>query len=167
MMFCLHRNDEESLTVSAAGNPQETDDETMHSSDAESQSLLLQEVESCTTRFASGPALPQQSVQAEAPPCDPRPRVSIDSSSFWKSCNAAGCTQAIITDFIRMLNDISNRIQADQASQGDYNLALSVMEASGKLTEFVDKQQKELKRKQTELMKAVAAMEDVVTAVRR
>nr|XP_043874056.1 uncharacterized protein phf11 isoform X3 [Solea senegalensis] len=217
------KNDDKSLTVSAAGNPQESGDETILSSDAESQSLLLQEVESCTTRFAPGPALPQQSVQAEgssskqrpnphiagpsparseqrsvagslpctsvaissappeavrasfsssslsptAPPCDPRPRVSIDSSSFWKSCNAAGCTQAIFTDFIKMLNDISNRIQADQAGQGDYNLALSVMEASGKLTEFVDKQQKELKRKQTELMKAVAAMEDVVTAVRR
>ncbi|XP_040004167.1 PHD finger protein 11 isoform X2 [Xiphias gladius] len=100
-----------------------------------------------------------------APTFDPEP--TIDSPSFWKSCNAAGCTQAIFTDFITEMNDISSRIQSDQASQGDYDLALIVMETSGKLAELVAKQQKELQRKQTELTKAAAAMKEVVSAVRR
>ncbi|GLD51979.1 PHD finger protein 11 isoform X1 [Lates japonicus] len=100
-----------------------------------------------------------------APPFDPEP--SFDSPSFWKSCNAAGCTQAIFTDFINEMNDISSRIQSDQASQEDYDLALKVMAASGKLAEMVAKQQKELQQKQMELTKAAAAMREVASALRR
>ncbi|XP_053295718.1 FYN-binding protein 1 isoform X4 [Pleuronectes platessa] len=99
------------------------------------------------------------------PPSDPEP--SIDSQSFWKSCNAAGCTQAIFTDFINEMNDIAGRIQSDQASEDDCNHALKVMAASGKLEEIVAKQQTELQRKQQELMKAAAAMQHVFLALRR
>ncbi|XP_062258010.1 uncharacterized protein LOC133966921 [Platichthys flesus] len=99
------------------------------------------------------------------PPSDPGPR--IDSQTFWKSCNAAGCTQAIFTDFINEMNDIAGRIQSDQASEDDCNHALNVMAASGKLEEIVAKQQKELQRKQQELMKAAAAMQQVFSALRR
>ncbi|XP_051259832.1 dentin sialophosphoprotein isoform X2 [Dicentrarchus labrax] len=98
-------------------------------------------------------------------PTDPEP--GIHSTSFWKSCNAAGCTQAIFGDFVNAMNDISSRIQSDRASQEDYDLALRVMEASGKLPELVTKQQKELQRKQLELQKAAAAMKEVVSALRR
>ncbi|XP_030613745.1 uncharacterized protein phf11 isoform X10 [Archocentrus centrarchus] len=91
----------------------------------------------------------------------------IDSTTFWKSCNVAGCTQAIFTDFINSMNDISNKIQSDQASQEEYDLALSVMAASGKLAEFVAKQQEELQKKQTDLQKAAAAMKEVVSALRK
>ncbi|XP_070771093.1 uncharacterized protein phf11 [Enoplosus armatus] len=94
------------------------------------------------------------------------PEPSIDSTSFWKSCNEAGCTQAIFTGFINEMNDISSRIQSDQASQEDYDLALTVMSASGKLAELVTKQQEELQRKQMELRKAAAAMKDVVSALK-
>ncbi|XP_062258013.1 FYN-binding protein 1-like [Platichthys flesus] len=99
------------------------------------------------------------------PPSDPEPR--IDSQTFWKSCNAAGCTQAIFTDFINEMNDIAGRIQSDQASEDDCNHALNVMAASGKLEEIVAKQQKELQRKQQELMKAAATMQQVILALRR
>ncbi|XP_022596739.1 PHD finger protein 11 isoform X3 [Seriola dumerili] len=95
------------------------------------------------------------------------PELIIDSPSFWKSCNVAGCTQAIFTDFINEMNDIASRIQSDQASQKDYDLALTVMAASGKLAELVAKQQKELQQKQMELTKAAAAMKEVVSALRR
>ncbi|KAM7407166.1 hypothetical protein PAMA_003074 [Pampus argenteus] len=98
-------------------------------------------------------------------PSDPEP--SIDSTSFWKSCNVAGCTEAIFTDFINKMNDISNRIQSDQASQEEYDLALNVMAASGKLAELVAKQQKEIEKKQMELEKAAAAMKKVASALRR
>ncbi|XP_076603703.1 uncharacterized protein phf11 [Chaetodon auriga] len=123
------------------------------------------------TSSANSPAPPDETVcvpplaSPAALPSDPEP--SIHSSSFWKSCNAAGCTQAIFTDFINEMNVISSRIQSDQASQEEYDLALTVMEASGKLAEFVTKQQKELQRKQVELQKAAAAMEEVVSALRK
>ncbi|XP_072252888.1 uncharacterized protein phf11 [Leuresthes tenuis] len=100
-----------------------------------------------------------------APPSHSQP--GIDSASFWRSCNAAGCTQAIFTDFINGMNDICSRIQAGQASQEDYSCALSVMVASGRLVEFVAKQQEEIQRKQTELQKAAAAMKEVVSALKK
>ncbi|XP_071377189.1 uncharacterized protein phf11 isoform X1 [Centroberyx affinis] len=92
---------------------------------------------------------------------------SIDSASFWKGCNQAGCTQGIFSDFISEMNNISNRIQSDQASQEDYNVALRVMVASGKLAERMTKQQEELKKKQTELQKAAAAMDKLMATLRR
>ncbi|KAM8748702.1 uncharacterized protein AB9X84_013808 isoform 2-T2 [Acanthopagrus schlegelii] len=117
------------------------------------------------TRRAISPAPPETVSPPAALPSDPEP--SIDSTSFWKSCNAARCTQAIFTDFINEMNNVSSRIQSDQASQEDYDLALRVMEASGKLAEHVAEQQKELQRKQAELQKAAAAMKEVVSALRR
>lgn len=78
----------------------------------------------------------------------------------------AGCTEAIFRDFIDEMKDISGRIQSDQASQEDYDLALKVMAASGKLTELVAKQQKELEKRQMQLQKEAAAMKKVVSALR-
>ncbi|XP_065818137.1 uncharacterized protein phf11 isoform X4 [Labrus bergylta] len=109
----------------------------------------------------SSPPLPA----ALLPSVSPEP--SIDPTSFWKSCNATGCTQAIFTDFMNEMNLISGRIQSDQASQEDYDQALKVMEASGKLVELVTKQQKELERKQGELEKAAAAMTEVISLLKR
>lgn len=100
-----------------------------------------------------------------APPSNSKP--SIDATSFWKSCNAAGCTRAIFTDFINGLNEISSKILSDQASQEDYDHALSVMAVSGKLAELVTKQQEDIQRKQMELQKAAAAMKDVISALRK
>ncbi|XP_032385101.1 uncharacterized protein phf11 [Etheostoma spectabile] len=97
-------------------------------------------------------------------PSDAEP--STYSTSFWKNCNLAGCTQAIFTGFINEMNDISSRIQADQASQEDYDIALTVMRASRKLPELVAKQKDELERKQKDLQKAAAAMEEVASALR-
>ncbi|XP_069011336.1 uncharacterized protein phf11 [Embiotoca jacksoni] len=92
---------------------------------------------------------------------------NMDSTGFWRSCNVAGCTQAIFADFINGMTNISSRIQSDQATPEEYDLALSVMAASGKLAEFVAKQQEELQRKQVELQKAAAAMNEVVSALRK
>ncbi|XP_047457556.1 uncharacterized protein phf11 [Mugil cephalus] len=123
-------------------------------------------------RHTEGPSVPQQSSTARARSPEPSqsrsgPAHGINSTSFWKSCNVAGCTEAIFTDFINGMNDISNRIQSDQASQEDYDRALSVMAASGRLAEFVSKQQEELKRKLKELHKAAAAMMEVVSALNK
>ncbi|XP_010776933.1 dynactin subunit 1 [Notothenia coriiceps] len=100
-----------------------------------------------------------------APPPDPSP--SGASSRFWRSCNAAGCTKNIFRGFYKEMSDLSDRIQAEQASQEDYDLALTVMRASGKLLELVGNQQEELQRKQRELQEAAEAMEEAVSALKR
>ncbi|XP_028249004.1 uncharacterized protein phf11 isoform X2 [Parambassis ranga] len=96
---------------------------------------------------------------------DPQP--STDSVSFWKSCNAAGCTEAMFSDFISEMKSIYSRILSDEASQQDCDVALAVMEASGNLAALVAKQQKELQKKQLELQKAAAAMRNIVSALKR
>lgn len=120
---------------------------------------------------------PQHS--APSPPGSP-PSVlvaNLDSTTFWKVCNEAGCTQGIFSEFIREMTGVSHRIQSDEASQEgkyksshtrilttqhlhfktlggfhqskhsfllstDYDLALKVMVASGKLAALVTKQQR-------------------------
>ncbi|KAM4559443.1 uncharacterized protein phf11 [Odontesthes bonariensis] len=119
----------------------------------------------CQPHHVAGSPPCSSSVIPPAPPSHSQP--GIDSASFWRSCNEAGCTQAIFTDFMNGMNDICSRIQAGQASQEDYSCALSVMAASGRLVEFVAKQQEELQRKQTELQKAAAAMKEVVSALKK
>lgn len=78
----------------------------------------------------------------------------------------AGCTQAIFTEFVTEMNNISSRIQCDQASQEDYDRALSVMMASGRLADIVTKQREELERRQMELQRASASLKDVVSALK-
>ncbi|KAM9710134.1 uncharacterized protein phf11 isoform 2-T2 [Menidia menidia] len=106
-----------------------------------------------------------QSVCAPPPPANAAP--GVDSAAFWRSCNAAGCTQALFTHLVEGLKDVCSRIHTHQASQEDFDWALSVMEASGKLGEFVSRQQEELQRKQMELLTAAAAMKEVVSALKK
>ncbi|XP_041663683.1 flocculation protein FLO11 isoform X2 [Cheilinus undulatus] len=113
------------------------------------------------------PPLPTCITISSSPPSPSDSVPSIDSASFWKSCNTAQCTQAIFSDFFEEMNNICVKIQSDQASQEDYDHALAVIEASGKLEELVTKQQKELLRKREELEKVATAMTEVVSALRR
>uniref|UniRef100_A0A8C5EQR5 PHD-type domain-containing protein n=1 Tax=Gouania willdenowi TaxID=441366 RepID=A0A8C5EQR5_GOUWI len=93
------------------------------------------------------------------------PKPNMDSASFWKSCNVAGCTRAIFSDFFSGMNAAAERIEEDQASQEDYDLALSVLTASGKLLQFVATQQQAIQRKLTDLQSAASAMKDAVTSL--
>ncbi|TNN53502.1 PHD finger protein 6 [Liparis tanakae] len=99
-----------------------------------------------------------------APP--PDPDLGFHSTRFWKSCNAAGCTRALFAGFINEMNAVASRIQSDRASQEDYDHALTVMTASGKLEALVAQQQEELQRKQAELLTATGAMKEVVAALK-
>ncbi|XP_054471443.1 uncharacterized protein LOC129104671 isoform X2 [Anoplopoma fimbria] len=164
MLLSTLRQDNESPTGSTSGNQLEDrsidgnkdeDEDEKIQSDAESESLLSPVSHEVTMAVIPTMVLfKPESIGEE-------PEPSLDSSTFWKSCNAAGCTQALFTGFINEMNDISSRIQSDLASQEDYDLALSVMNASGKLAELVAKQQEELQRKQTELQKATAVIKEV------
>ncbi|XP_047227232.1 uncharacterized protein phf11 isoform X3 [Girardinichthys multiradiatus] len=108
---------------------------------------------------------PAEVSPTQTPPSGPKP--DIDSATFWRNCNMAGCTQAIFTEFITEINNISCRIQCDQASQEDYDRALAVMRASGRLADFVTKQDEELDRRRMELQRASAALKDMASVLRR
>ncbi|KAM4730834.1 uncharacterized protein phf11 isoform 2-T2 [Anableps anableps] len=107
----------------------------------------------------------EPSPHTPAPPSQPKP--DVDSASFWRNCNTAGCTQKIFTEFVAEINDVSSRIQSDRASQQDYDWALTVMMASGRLADLVTKQEEELERRQMELQRALTSLKDVVSVLRR
>ncbi|KAM4609231.1 uncharacterized protein phf11 isoform 2-T2 [Polymixia lowei] len=123
-----------------------------------------------TSSSSSPSPSPRPSSSCPVVPPSARPSVlepSLDSVSFWKGCNKAGCTRAIFSHFICEMKMVFNRIQLDQASREDYDLALRVMQTTGNLTELVAKQAEELKKRQTELHRAATAMEKVMSALRR
>ncbi|XP_043986642.1 uncharacterized protein phf11 isoform X2 [Gambusia affinis] len=112
---------------------------------------------------SSAPHSPHTPPRSERSSTRAPPSPAVDSAGFWRSCNAAGCTQAIFTEFIREINNISSRIQSDQASQEDYDQALSMMRASGSLSDLVTKQKEELERRQVELQRASASLKEAVS----
>ncbi|XP_051938243.1 uncharacterized protein LOC127611613 isoform X2 [Hippocampus zosterae] len=80
----------------------------------------------------------------------------VDAATFWGHCNTAGCTDAIFSDFLTHMKDVSLRIQNEQASQQDFVVAFKVMMASGKMTELLRKQEKELEQKQVAVENSLA-----------
>ncbi|XP_075870727.1 uncharacterized protein phf11 isoform X2 [Nelusetta ayraudi] len=111
------------------------------------------------------PAPPSATPGPATLPSDPEP--SVDAAEFWRNCNTAECTQAIFRDFIGEMSSVSSRIISEEASQEDYDLALAVMKASGKLEGFVMQQQKELEKKQMQLQEAAASMLKAFSLLRR
>ncbi|XP_007555567.2 uncharacterized protein phf11 isoform X3 [Poecilia formosa] len=116
---------------------------------------------------APGPFPPGVPPRSEPSSTRAPPSPDVDSAAFWRKCNAAGCTQAIFTEFIREVDNISSRIQCDQASREDYDRALSMMLASGRLADLVTKQEEELERRRVELQRASASLKEAVSALRR
>ncbi|KAI4805553.1 hypothetical protein KUCAC02_010158 [Chaenocephalus aceratus] len=171
----LHMNKELELcccvmcAVSPEGNPVDSSSDP-HTAGPSPSALTDAGSSACVTLSTScSPPVAPPPLDAPPPHVAPPPErsPSAASSRFWRSCNAAGCTQNIFRGFYKEMSDVSDRIQAEQASQEDYDLALTVMRASGKLLELVVNQQEELQGKQRELQEAAAAMEEAVSALRR
>ncbi|CAN9497540.1 unnamed protein product [Ophioblennius macclurei] len=117
----------------------------------------------------SAPPRLRTTVPPPSPPPPPPPdrEPAVKASSFWKSCNVAGSTKAIFHDFFHEMNGVSERILSGDASDGEYDVALAVVAATGRLAAYVAKQQEELDRKQRELQIASNAMTEVVTAMKK
>ncbi|XP_061649330.1 PHD finger protein 6 isoform X2 [Phyllopteryx taeniolatus] len=123
----------------------ESRDEDLVHSDAESEILLSPEMPS----------------HAAAEGTDgKRTERGLDAAIFWSRCNTAGCTDAIFSDFLNNMKDVSLRIRRGHASPEDYDVALKVLMASGKMMQLLSKQSKELEQKHK-------AMQEVVSLLRR
>ncbi|XP_061547252.1 uncharacterized protein phf11 isoform X4 [Phycodurus eques] len=123
-------------------------DEDLVHSDAESESLL-------------SPEMPSHAAAAAAEGTDGKRRErGLDAAMFWSRCNKAGCTDAIFSDFLSNMKDVSLRIQRGHTGPEDYDVALKVMMASGKMMQLLSKQHKELEQKHK-------AMQEVVSLLRR
>ncbi|XP_077435260.1 uncharacterized protein phf11 isoform X1 [Vanacampus margaritifer] len=90
----------------------------------------------------------------------------LDAATFWRHCNMAGCTDAIFSHFLTNMKDVSQRIQQEQASQEDLDVAFKVMMASGKMTQLLRKQLTEMEQKHVLVQKSLAAMQQVMSLLR-
>ncbi|XP_043105301.1 pleckstrin homology domain-containing family O member 2-like isoform X3 [Puntigrus tetrazona] len=88
------------------------------------------------------------------------------ASVFWTRCNEAGWTKEIFSELESQLSSLGERVQSQKASDQDYDAALKVLEASGRLPciisqleQDIEKQEQDLKRKKAALRDAKAVLD--------
>ncbi|KAK1797882.1 hypothetical protein P4O66_008228 [Electrophorus voltai] len=83
-------------------------------------------------------------LRAPPPPAEGSGVVGAPDSTaalFWRSCNEMGCTETIFGELTEQLISLAERVQTQHATQQDYNTALKILEASGKLPEIFRQQE--------------------------
>ncbi|XP_073701167.1 PHD finger protein 11-like [Garra rufa] len=106
---------------------------------------------------SSSPARP-----APADASDVGATVNSGSSAaiFWTRCNEAMWTKEIFSDLVSQLSSLGERVQSQEASQQDYDVALKVLGASGRLPCIVSKLEKDLEKQKQDLQRKKAALRD-------
>ncbi|KAI7808828.1 hypothetical protein IRJ41_015399, partial [Triplophysa rosa] len=94
--------------------------------------------------------------------------MSLESSAttFWAKCNEAGCTEEIFSELVSQLNSIRQRIQSREATQQDFDVALKVLEASGRLPTIITQLEQDLEKQERELLRKMAALRDARAVLR-
>ncbi|XP_073711312.1 uncharacterized protein phf11 isoform X3 [Misgurnus anguillicaudatus] len=86
---------------------------------------------------------------------------SVSSAAqFWARCNEAKCTESIFSELVCQLNSLREQIQSQKASHQDFDVALKILEASGRLPTIITQLEKDLKEQEEELQKKKAALRD-------
>ncbi|KAL1267795.1 hypothetical protein QQF64_033158 [Cirrhinus molitorella] len=88
-----------------------------------------------------------------------------NATIFWTRCNEAGWTKEIFTDLVSQLSSLGERVQSQEASQQDYDVALKVLEASGRLPCIVTQLEQDLEKQEQDLQKKKAALRDAKAAL--
>ncbi|KAF4109154.1 hypothetical protein G5714_010227 [Onychostoma macrolepis] len=88
--------------------------------------------------------------------------VSSKSSAtiFWTRCNEAGWTKEIFSELVSQLSSLGERVQSQKASHQDYDVALKVLGASGRLPCIITQLQQDLEKQEQDLQKKKAALRD-------
>ncbi|XP_073702271.1 uncharacterized protein [Garra rufa] len=88
--------------------------------------------------------------------------VNSESSAaiFWARCNDAMWTKEIFSDLLSQLSSLGERVQSQEASQQDYDVALKVLEASGWLPCIVSRLEQDLEKQERDLQRKKAALRD-------
>ncbi|XP_067264876.1 serine-rich adhesin for platelets isoform X1 [Chanodichthys erythropterus] len=88
-----------------------------------------------------------------------------NATIFWTRCNQAGWTKEIFSELVSQLSSLEERVQSQEASHQDYDVALKLLEASGQLPSIItqleqdlEKQERDLQRKKTALRDARAVL---------
>ncbi|XP_067300922.1 uncharacterized protein phf11 [Pseudorasbora parva] len=83
-----------------------------------------------------------------------------NSSIFWTRCNQAGWTKEIFSELASHLSSLGERVQSQEASYQDYDVALNILEASGCLPCIITQLEQDLKKQEQDLQRKKAALRD-------
>ncbi|KAK7169142.1 hypothetical protein R3I93_005210 [Phoxinus phoxinus] len=79
---------------------------------------------------------------------------------FWTRCNQAGWTEEIFSDLVSQLGSLGERVQSQEASHQDYDVALKLLEASGRLPCIITQLEQDLEEQERDLQRKKAALRD-------
>ncbi|XP_051998645.1 uncharacterized protein LOC127655077 [Xyrauchen texanus] len=97
---------------------------------------------------------------ADACSVDAMASTECSATIFWARCNEAGCIKEIFSDFLSQLISLGERVQTKEASYKDYNVALKVLEASGRLPRIITQLERDLEKQEQDLQRKKAALRD-------
>ncbi|XP_077072626.1 uncharacterized protein phf11 isoform X2 [Siphateles boraxobius] len=79
---------------------------------------------------------------------------------FWTRCNQAGWTEEIFSELVSQLESLGERVQSQEASHQDYDVALKLLEASGHLPCIITQLEQDLAEQERDLQRKKAALRD-------
>ncbi|XP_056321689.1 proteoglycan 4 isoform X3 [Danio aesculapii] len=94
------------------------------------------------------------------------PNCPSGAAKFWMRCNQAGWTEGIFSELMSLLCSLGQRVQSEQASDQDYDLALEVLKGSGQLPSIIARVEKDLERQEQDLQMKKAALRVAKAALR-
>ncbi|XP_016309637.1 uncharacterized protein phf11 isoform X2 [Sinocyclocheilus anshuiensis] len=114
------------------------------------------------------PAVPSTGVSsspgrlAAADASDVGATVKSESSAtiFWTRCNEAGWTKEIFSELVSQLSSLGERVQSQKDSHQDYDVALKVLGASGRLPCIITQLEQDLEKEERDLRRKEAALRD-------
>ncbi|XP_016093431.1 uncharacterized protein [Sinocyclocheilus grahami] len=114
------------------------------------------------------PAVPSTGVSsspghlAAADGSDVGATVTSESSAtiFWTRCNEAGWTKEIFSELVSQLSSLGERVQSQKANHQDYDVALKVLGASGRLPCIITQLEQDLEKEERDLRRKEAALRD-------
>lgn len=107
------------------------------------------------------PVSPGRPAAADASDVGTTVKSESSATIFWTRCNEAGWTKEIFSELVSQLSSLGERAQSQKASHQDYDVALKVLGASGRLPCIITQLEQDLEKQEQDLQRKKAALRDV------
>ncbi|XP_016298460.1 uncharacterized protein LOC107655483 isoform X3 [Sinocyclocheilus anshuiensis] len=109
------------------------------------------------TGVSSSPGRP---AAADASDVGTTEKSQSSAAIFWTRCNEAGWTKEVFSELVSQLSSLGERVQSQEASHQDYDVALKVLLASGQLPCIFTQLEQDLEKQERDLQRKKAALRD-------
>lgn len=106
------------------------------------------------------PVSPGRPAAADASDVGTTVKSKSNATIFWTRCNEVGWTKEIFSELLSQLSSLGERVQSQKASHQDYDVALKVLGASGRLPCIITQLEQDLEKQEQDLQQKKAALRD-------